>query len=134
MARLMQRPMRRQTDILTALDRVLKERRGARADSSYIASLYARGLNRILEKVGEEATEVILAARDAQEARRQGDAAAADRALVGEVADLWLHTLLVLSSQGLDSGHVLGCLEERFGVSGLAEKASRPITGSGSGT
>ena len=130
----MARPSDRPNDILTALDSVLKERLSAPAHSSYIASLYAAGLNKILEKVGEEATELILAARDAQDARRQGDAAVADRALVGEVADLWLHTLVVLTSQGLDSGHVLGCLEERFGLSGLAEKASRQIAGKGPGT
>lgn len=110
-----------ESDILAALDQVLRERRDASAEASYVASLYARGLNKILEKVGEEATEVLLAAKD----NERGDAPAA---LVGEVADLWFHTLILLSAQGLSSTDVLGCLEERFGLSGHLEKASRSDT------
>ncbi len=113
-------------DILQALDEVLEARRSASADSSYVASLHAKGLNRILEKVGEEATEVILAARDMQDARSQGgELQDATQALVGEVADLWFHTLIMLSNQGLQSADVLACLEQRFGLSGHTEKAAR---------
>lgn len=106
------------TDLLAALDRVLDERRGAAPDESYVASLYAAGLNRILEKVGEEATEVLLAAKD-------NETGAAADALVGEVADLWFHTLVLLSAQGLSSAEVLARLDDRFGLSGHAEKAAR---------
>ncbi|MEE4278643.1 MAG: phosphoribosyl-ATP diphosphatase [Halieaceae bacterium] len=106
--------------ILDALDAVLRERRTADADGSYVASLYARGLNRILEKVGEEATEVIIAAKDSA-----GGACDRRDALVGEVADLWFHTLVLLASQDLSSRDVLDCLASRFGLSGHEEKASR---------
>ena len=76
-------------DLLTALDEVLTERKTASPESSYVAALNAKGLNKILEKVGEEATEVILAAKDAAES---GDS----DALVNEVADLWFHTMVML--------------------------------------
>lgn len=104
--------------VLEALDDVLRERRAADPAQSYVASLYARGLNRILEKVGEEAVEVILAARD----NEHGEA---PEALVGEVADLWFHTLVMLSQQNLGSADVLDCLAARFGLSGIEEKAAR---------
>lgn len=106
------------SDILQHLDAILAQRKHAAADSSYVASLHHKGLNKILEKVGEEATEVILAAKDAS----AGD----DReALVGEVADLWFHTLVMLSHLDSDSSAVLDCLQRRLGISGLEEKASR---------
>ena len=105
-------------DILQHLDVILAQRKTAAADSSYVSSLHHKGLNKILEKVGEEATEVILAAKDA--------AASGDReALAGEVADLWFHTLVMLSHLDSDAAAVLGCLEQRMGISGLEEKASR---------
>lgn len=104
------------SDVLRHLDQVLAQRRQADPASSYVASLHHKGLNRILEKVGEEATEVILAAKDTRDD---------PRALVGEVADLWFHTLVMLSHLGLDSAAVLECLQQREGVSGLEEKASR---------
>ena len=104
--------------LLTALDKVLAERKRASPDSSYVASLNAEGLNKILEKVGEEATEVILAAKDAAES---GDA----EALVNEVADLWFHTLVMLSHLDLNHQDVLKVLDARMGLSGLAEKAAR---------
>ncbi len=107
-----------QSELLAALDDVLRERKTMEASESYVASLYAKGLNKILEKVGEEATEVILAAKDNEEGKQA-------EALVGEVADLWFHTLVLLCQQGLSSEDVLKCLGERFGVSGHAEKASR---------
>ena len=105
-------------DILAALDSVLCERRDADPERSYVASLYAKGLNRMLEKVGEEATEVILAGKDNADGTRAGD-------LVGEVADLWFHTLVLLAAQGCSSRDVLDRLDERFGLSGHAEKAAR---------
>ena len=83
-----------------------------------MASLYAAGLNRILEKVGEEATEVIIAAKDAA-------ADGSREEVVKEVADLWFHSLVMLKELGLDHTDVLGELERRFGVSGHEEKASR---------
>lgn len=106
------------SDILQHLDAILAQRKSAADDSSYVASLHHKGLNKILEKVGEEATEVILAAKDA--------AADGDReALVGEVADLWFHTLVMLSHLDSDSSAVLDTLQRRLGISGLEEKASR---------
>lgn len=104
------------SEILQHLDRIIAERRQADPASSYVASLHHKGLNRILEKVGEEATEVIIAAKDA------GDDPSA---VIGEVADLWFHTLVMLSHLDLDSAAVLECLQQRFGTSGLEEKASR---------
>jgi phosphoribosyl-ATP pyrophosphohydrolase len=106
------------SDVLGALDRTLRERRGADPESSYVASLQRKGLNRILEKVGEEAAEVIIAAKDS--------AATGDRdALVGEVADLWFHCMVMLSHLDGDAGEVLECLRQRFGLSGIEEKARR---------
>jgi len=75
-------------DILSQLDEVLEARKQQSADSSYVASLYAKGLDKILKKVGEEATETIMAAKDAQ---HQGD----QEHLIYEVADLWFHTLVL---------------------------------------
>uniref|UniRef100_UPI003F6C1071 phosphoribosyl-ATP diphosphatase n=1 Tax=Congregibacter sp. TaxID=2744308 RepID=UPI003F6C1071 len=87
-------------------------------DSSYVASLYEKGLNKILEKVGEEASEVIIAAKDCDGEQGQD-------ALLGEIADLWFHSMVLLAQQGLSSAQVLAILQERFGLSGHAEKASR---------
>lgn len=105
-------------DVLSALAEVLEQRKVADADSSYVASLHAKGLNKILEKVGEEATETILAAKDAE---RGGD----QDALIAETADLWFHSLVMLSHLGLSHKQVLAELERRFGLSGLEEKAAR---------
>lgn len=106
-------------DILNRLSATLNERKGSDPESSYVASLHARGLNRILEKVGEESTETILAAKEAQASGNTAD-------LVAETADLWFHTLVMLSHLDASASDVLGELERRFGTSGLAEKASRP--------
>ena len=106
-------------DILTALATVLEERKGASAESSYVASLHAKGLNKILEKVGEEATETLLAAKDAEHSGNTAE-------LVGETADLWFHSLVMLSHLGIGPDAVLTELGRRFGLSGLEEKASRP--------
>lgn len=105
---------------LRQLDATLAARREADPGESYVASLHHKGLNKILEKVGEEATEVILAAKDAE----PGDNGRRE-ALVGEVADLWFHCMVMLSHLDLGSDDVLDCLQQRFGLSGLAEKAAR---------
>ncbi len=101
-------------DTLQKLAEVLESRRNADPDSSYVASLYHRGLDSILKKIGEEATETVIAAKG-------GDA---DQ-LVYETADLWFHTLVMLAHQGLGPADVLAELERRFGLSGLEEKARR---------
>jgi phosphoribosyl-ATP pyrophosphohydrolase len=107
------------SEVLSELTKVLEQRKSAAADSSYVASLYAKGLNKILEKVGEEANETILAAKDCQgpiEAKNQ---------VISETADLWFHTLVMLSYLDLHPEQVLEELEKRFNMSGLVEKASR---------
>ena len=106
------------SDVLEQLAATLDERRGADPETSYVASLHHKGLNRILEKVGEEATEVILAAKDAQRGEGRAD-------LVGEVADLWFHSMVMLSHLDVDVSEVTDCLRARFGRSGIAEKAGR---------
>lgn len=102
------------SQVLTQLAAVLEARKGADPASSYVAGLYAKGLDAILKKIGEEATETLLAAKD-------GDA---DK-IVRETADLWFHTLVLLAQQGLHPDDVLAELERRFGLSGIAEKAQR---------
>lgn len=102
-------------DVLTRLAEVLEARKGADPASSYVAGLYAKGLDAILKKIGEEATETVLAAKDG----------AADK-IVRETADLWFHTLVLLARQGLHPNDVLAELERRFGLSGVTEKAQRP--------
>lgn len=119
--------------VLTALDEVLRQRLAADAGDSYVASLYAKGLNKVLEKIGEEATEVILAAKDHQQCNAESgnttaSADAARNALIGEVADLWFHSMVLLTERGLSSADVLSCLEQRFGLSGHAEKAAREMS------
>ena len=101
-------------DTLENLARILEARKQADPDSSYVAGLYHKGLDAILKKVGEEATETILAAK--------GDS---DEHLVYETADLWFHTLVMLAQRGLGPEAVLAELERRFGLSGLEEKAAR---------
>jgi len=104
-------------DILQELAAVLEARKGADPDSSYVAKLYSKGLDAILKKVGEEATETILAAKDGDKEH-----------LVYETADLWFHTLVMLAQQGLGPELVLQELARRFGLSGLDEKAARDTT------
>ncbi len=101
-------------EILAQLTGILEQRKGAAPDSSYVASLYDKGLDAILKKVGEEATETVMAAKD-------GDA----EKLVYEVADLWFHTMVLLADQNLSADDVLAELARRFGVSGHDEKAAR---------
>ena len=105
--------------VLDQLTEVLEQRKSQDPETSYVASLHSKGLNKILEKVGEEATEVILAAKDAQ----SDPAQTAD--VVKETADLWFHTMVMLSELDLSAQDVLDELAERFGVGGLEEKASR---------
>ncbi len=106
--------MKNDADVLTQLSAVLEERKQAVPDSSYVAKLYAKGLDAILKKVGEEATETVMAAKDGDRDK-----------LVYEVADLWFHTLVLLAQQNLHPDDVLAELQRRFGLSGLVEKAGR---------
>lgn len=102
------------SDTLAKLAEVIEQRKAADPRNSYVASLYEKGLDRILKKVGEEATETVIAAKG-------GD----DTQLVYETADLWFHTLVMLAARGLGPADVLAELERRFGLSGIEEKASR---------
>ena len=102
------------SDILQQLAQVLEQRKGADPESSYVAKLYGKGLDAILKKIGEEATETVMAAKD-------GDP---DK-IIYETADLWFHSMVLLAQQGLGPQDVLKELERRFGLSGLEEKASR---------
>ena len=104
--------------VLRQLSAVLEARKQASADESYVASLHVKGLNKILEKVGEESIETILAARDAEQS---GNC----EKLIYETADLWFHSLVMLSHLGADASAVLAELERRFDLSGLEEKAQR---------
>jgi phosphoribosyl-ATP pyrophosphohydrolase len=106
------------TDVLAELARVLEERKQAAPESSYVASLYHKGLNKILEKVGEECTETLIAAKDAASSGQTDD-------LVYETADLWFHTLVMLSHFNVPPERILDELARRFNVSGHAEKAAR---------
>ncbi|MGB3609945.1 MAG: phosphoribosyl-ATP diphosphatase [Cellvibrio sp.] len=106
-------------NILEQLTQILEARKNnADAESSYVASLHKKGLNKILEKVGEECTETLLAAKDAQASGDTSD-------LIYETADLWFHTLVMLSHLGENAEAVLNELARRFDVSGHVEKASR---------
>ncbi len=100
--------------IIQQLARVLEQRKQADPDASYVAGLYHEGLDAILKKVGEEATETVIAAKGGNTDQ-----------LVYETADLWFHTLVLLVHQGVDPDKVLNELERRFGLSGLEEKAAR---------
>ena len=102
------------SDILQQLADVLEQRKGADPESSYVAKLYDKGLDAILKKVGEEATETVMAAKDGNKEQ-----------IVYETADLWFHTLVLLAQQGLGPDQVLAELDRRFGLSGLEEKANR---------
>ena len=113
------------SDVLDQLAETLEQRKQASPESSYVSSLHHKGLNKILEKVGEEATETILAAKDLG-ADRESPALKKD--LVCETADLWFHSLVMLSHLGLGHDEVLEELRKLFTLSGLAEKASRTST------
>jgi phosphoribosyl-ATP pyrophosphohydrolase len=102
------------SDTLNKLHTVLLQRKDADPASSYVASLYDAGIDKILKKIGEEATETVIAAKGGQ----------ADE-IIYEMADLWFHSLVLLAQQNLDPQQVLDELDRRFGLSGLEEKASR---------
>jgi len=102
------------SDVLQQLAEVLEQRKLQSADQSYVASLYAKGLDHILKKIGEEATETVIAAKDGDKNK-----------IVYETADLWFHCMVMLANQGLGPEDVLAELQRRFGLSGLQEKAQR---------
>lgn len=99
---------------LSQLADVLESRKLSNPDESYVASLYDKGLDKILKKIGEEATETVMAAKDG----------VADK-VIYEIADLWFHSMVLLAHLDLRPEQVLAELDRRFGVSGHAEKASR---------
>jgi len=102
------------SDVLNRLAELLEQRKSADPQSSYVAKLYANGMDSILKKVGEEATETIMAAKD-------GDS----QKIIYETADLWFHCMVMLAKAGLSPQDVLDELARREGLSGLAEKAAR---------
>ena len=110
------------SDILAQLMTVLEQRKSdSNPESSYVASLHHKGLNKILEKVGEESIETIIAAKDALNSGNNKD-------VIYETADLWFHSLVMLSHLGESHIDVLNELQRRFNLSGLDEKAARPQT------
>ncbi len=104
-------------DILGRLMEVLEARKQADPQSSYVASLYDKGLDAILKKVGEESAETLIAAKNDD-----------DGQVIYEMADLWFHCLVLLAQRGLTAEQVLNELDRRFGLSGHDEKASRKST------
>ena len=118
--------MNNTNDILTDVAKVLHSRKSAEPDGSYVASLYFKGLDAILKKVDEEATEVVMAAKDVEADNKINDNKDIDKSkIVNEVTDLWFHTLVLLAHQDLHPDDVLNELERRLGTSGIVEKASR---------
>jgi phosphoribosyl-ATP pyrophosphohydrolase len=101
-------------DTLDRLAELLEQRKSADPQTSYVAKLYAKGMDSILKKVGEEATETIIAAKNGDKEH-----------LIYETADLWFHTLVMLAQAGLKPQDVLDELARREGLSGIIEKASR---------
>ena len=110
-----------QVDVLAHLGQLMQERKQAEADTSYVASLYKKGINKILEKVGEESVEAIIAAKDF--AAQDSEAHLND--LVYETADLWFHTIVMLGYFDLNPQLIIDELARRQGLSGLVEKANR---------
>src|SRR6185437_14082003 len=105
------------SDILTRLSQIIESRKlanGGDPDKSYVARLFAKGDDAMLKKIGEEATEMVLAAKGGDRLH-----------LVREVADLWFHSMIVLARHGVGPGDVLAELHRREGISGLDEKAAR---------
>ena len=103
-------------DTLARLAAVIESRKGADPERSYVARLFHKGTDAILKKVGEEATEVVMAAKDGERAK-----------IVAEVADLWFHSMVALAHFGLSPAQVLAELERREGLSGLEEQALRKV-------
>jgi phosphoribosyl-ATP pyrophosphohydrolase len=104
------------SDVLGRLAATVERRKDADPSSSYVAALFARGDDAILKKIGEEATEAVIAGKDGDKIR-----------IVSEVADLWFHCLVLLARHGLGPADVLDELSRREGISGHAEKASRSL-------
>lgn len=102
-------------DILSRLSELLEQRKSADPTSSYVARLYAKGMDSILKKIGEEATETIIAAKGGSKEE-----------IIYETADLWFHTLVMLAKADIKPQDVLGELARREGLSGIDEKSSRP--------
>jgi phosphoribosyl-ATP pyrophosphohydrolase len=100
--------------ILSQLADILEARKQGDPEKSYVAGLYTKGLDAILKKIGEEATETVMAGKD-------GD----NTQIIYETADLWFHSMILLAQQGLRPEQVLDELARRFGISGLEEKAAR---------
>ncbi len=109
------------SDVLKQLDATLYARKQESPDSSYVASLYDKGLEKILKKISEESTETVMAAKDLEHNNSQENR---DH-LVYEIADLWFHTMVLLASKNLSSEDVTKELQRRFGLSGHDEKANR---------
>ncbi|SMN10756.1 Phosphoribosyl-ATP pyrophosphatase [uncultured Candidatus Thioglobus sp.] len=101
-------------NILKQLESVLEQRKSANKDDSYVASLYAKGTDEILKKIGEESAEVIMAVKDDEQEK-----------IIYEVADLWFHTLVLLQHKNIEVAKIEEELSRRFGLSGLEEKANR---------
>lgn len=101
-------------DTLARLAEVIEARKGGDPDKSYVARLFHKGTDAILKKIGEEATETVLAAKSGEPLH-----------LVREIADLWFHCMILLARHGLGPGDVLAELHRREGISGLDEKAAR---------
>jgi len=101
-------------DVLARVAAALEARKGADPATSYVAALFAKGDDAILKKIGEEATETVMAAKDDDKIR-----------IVSEIADLWFHCLVLLARHGLGPDDVLAELARREGTSGHAEKAAR---------
>jgi phosphoribosyl-ATP pyrophosphohydrolase len=108
------------SDVLNELAKILEQRKSASAKKSYVASLHGEGLNKILEKINEESNETIQAAREYDDQMEN-----TKTAVIHETADLWFHTLVMLSHLDLGPHQVLEELKKRFNISGLDEKASR---------
>jgi len=106
------------SDIIGQLSKILEARKQADPGASYVSGLYQRGTNHILEKIGEEATELLIAAKDAEQSGQNSE-------MIHEMADLWFHTLVLLAHLGETPHDLLNELQRRFGTSGLVEKANR---------
>ncbi len=102
------------SDVLSQLAAVLEARKSADADSSYVASLYEAGTDKILKKLGEEATETVIAGKGGDRDE-----------IIYETADLWFHSMVLLAHNNIDHQLILDELDRRFGLSGLEEKANR---------
>ncbi len=113
----MTEPNERPEDVLARIAQVIESRKGADPQSSYVARLLSKGKDAVLKKIGEEATETVMAAKDGEPSR-----------IVAETADLWFHCLVMLAAHDLHPQAVLDELARREGLSGIAEKAARPST------